>query len=146
MCCGFTLGPIEIQPKKSKEMSEQIILTTGIYDAIKDHVRRKKVTAEEETRLLAELKGAKQVRRRELPDDVVTVDKKVRIKDHTQKREQEYIFVGTAEAKPKRNKHSILSEMALATVGYKVGDVISWPFADGERKIEILNVEPWSQN
>lgn len=127
-------------------MSEQIILTTGIYDAIKDHVRRKKVTAEEESRILAELRGAKQVRRKELPEDVVTVDRKVRIKDHTQNREQEYIFVGIAEAKPKRNKHSILSEMALATVGYKVGDVIEWPFEGGERKIEILKVEPWSQN
>ncbi|ACU06716.1 GreA/GreB family elongation factor [Flavobacteriaceae bacterium 3519-10] len=127
-------------------MSEQIILTTGIYDAIKDHVRRKKVTAEEESRILAELRGAKQVRRKELPEDVVTVDRKVRIKDHTQNKEQEYIFVGIAEAKPKRNKHSILSEMALATVGYKVGDVIEWPFEGGERKIEILKVEPWSQN
>jgi|SRR5690606_16462587 len=127
-------------------MSEQIILTTGIYDAIKDHVRRKKVTAEEESRILAELRGAKQVRRKELPEDVVTVDRKVRIKDHTQNREQEYIFVGIAEAKPKRNKHSILSEMALATVGSKVGDVIEWPFEGGERKIEILKVEPWSQN
>ena len=127
-------------------MSEQIILTTGIYDAIKDHVRRKKVTAEEESRILAELRGAKQVRRKELPEDVVTVDRKVRIKDHTQNREQEYIFVGIAEAKPKRYKHSILSEMALATVGYKVGDVIEWPFEGGERKIEILKVEPWSQN
>ncbi len=28
-------------------MSEHIILTTGIYDAIKDHVRRKKVSIEE---------------------------------------------------------------------------------------------------
>ena len=127
-------------------MSEQIILTTGIYDAIKDHVRWKKVTAEEESRILAELRGAKQVRRKELPEDVVTVDRKVRIKDHTQNKEQEYIFVGIAEAKPKRNKHSILSEMALATVGYKVGDVIEWPFEGGERKIEILKVEPWSQN
>lgn len=127
-------------------MSEQIILTTGIYDAIKDHVRRKKVTREEEERLTAELRTAIQVRRRELPEDVVTVDSKVKIKDHTQNTEQEYIFVGVAEAKPKKNKHSILSEMALATVGYKVGDIIDWPFANGERKIEILNVEPWSQN
>src|SRR5690606_30630847 len=103
-------------------------------------------TAEEESRILAELRGAKQVRRKELPEDVVTVDRKVRIKDHTQNKEQEYIFVGIAEAKPKRNKHSILSEMALATVGYKVGDVIEWPFEGGERKIEILKVEPWSQN
>lgn len=83
-------------------MSENIILTTGVYDVIKDHLRRKKVTVEEENRLLAELKGAKQVRRRELPADVVTVNRKVTIKDHTLDTEEELIFVGLADAKPRR--------------------------------------------
>ena len=125
-------------------MSDQIILTTGIYDAIKDHLRRKKVSHNEEVRLASELRNALQVRRRVLPEDVVTVNRKVTIKDLSQnKEEEEYIFVGVAEARPKKNKHSILSDMALATVGYKVGDVIEWPFRDGERRIEILKVENW---
>lgn len=124
-------------------MSDQIILTTGIYDAIKDHLRRKKVSHNEEVRLASELRNALQVRRRVLPEDVVTVNRKVTIKDHSQNKEEEYIFVGVAEAKPKKNKHSILSDMALATVGYKVGDVIEWPFRDGERRIEVLKVENW---
>lgn len=124
-------------------MSNKIILTTGIYDAIKDHLRRKKVSINEEVRLASELRNAQQVRRRVLPEDVVTVNRKVTIKDHSQNKEEEYIFVGVAEARPKKNKHSILSDMALATVGYKVGDVIEWPFRDGERRIEILKVENW---
>ena len=124
-------------------MSNKIILTTGIYDAIKDHLRRKKVSINEEARLASELRNAQQVRRRALPEDVVTVNRKVTIKDHSQNKEEEYIFVGVAEARPKKNKHSILSDMALATVGYKVGDVIEWPFRDGERRIEILKVENW---
>lgn len=124
-------------------MSNKIILTTGIYDAIKDHLRRKKVSHNEEVRLASELRNAQQVRRRVLPEDVVTVNRKVTIKDLSQNKEEEYIFVGVAEAKPKKNKHSILSDMALATVGYKVGDVIEWPFRDGERRIEVLKVENW---
>ena len=124
-------------------MSNKIILTTGIYDAIKDHLRRKKVSINEEVRLASELRNALQVRRRVLPEDVVTVNRKVTIKDLSQDKEEEYIFVGVAEARPKKNKHSILSDMALATVGYKVGDVIEWPFRDGERRIEILKVENW---
>ena len=124
-------------------MSDQIILTTGIYDAIKDHLRIKKVSHNEEVRLASELRNALQVRRRVLPEDVVTVNRKVTIKDLSQNKEEEYIFVGVAEAKPKKNKHSILSDMALATVGYKVGDVIEWPFRDGERRIEVLKVENW---
>ncbi len=132
-----------IHKQKIIKMSENIILTTGVYDVIKDHLRRKKVTVEEENRLLAELKGAKQVRRRELPADVVTVNRKVSIKDHTLDTEEELIFVGLADAKPRRKKFSILHDMALATVGYKEGDIIEWPFRGGERKIEILKVENW---
>jgi len=124
-------------------MSNHIIVTTGIYDAIKDTLRRKKVSIEEEKRLTEELRKAKQVLRRDLPADIVTVDRKVTLKDHTLNFEHEYIFVPSVKEKLKKNKYSILSDIALAVVGYKVGDVISWPFRDGERKIEILKVEPW---
>lgn len=124
-------------------MSNHIIVTTGIYDAIKDTLRRKKVSIEEEKRLTEELRKAKQVLRRDLPPDIVTVGRKVTLKDHTLDFEHEYIFVASTKEKLKKNKHSILSDIALAVVGYKVGDVINWPFRDGERKIEILKVETW---
>ena len=128
-------------------MSNQIVLTTGIYDVVKDYVRRKRVSINEENRLIEELRDAKQVLRRDLPEDVVTVERKVTIKDHTLNEEKEYIFVPTSiKPNPRKNKYSILSDMALATVGYKVGDIINWPFKEGERKIEILKVEPWIQN
>lgn len=126
---------------KFYKMSQQILITTGIYDLIKDHLRRKKVTAEVESTLLLELRTAKQVLRRDLPEDVVTVDRLVTVKDHSTNEEKEYLFVSDKEAKPKKNKHSILSDIALATIGYKVGQIIEWPFADGEKKIEILKVE-----
>ncbi|MCT3815925.1 transcription elongation factor GreAB [Elizabethkingia anophelis] len=124
-------------------MSEHIIVTTGIYDVIKDQLRRKKVTPEQEIRLANELKTAKQVLRRDLPKEVVTVNRRVVIKDHTADTEKEYIFVPSTKAKTQKSKYSILSDIALATVGYKVGDIIDWPFVDGERKIEILKVEPF---
>ncbi|HAO27642.1 MAG TPA: transcription elongation factor GreAB [Chryseobacterium indologenes] len=124
-------------------MSEQIIVTTGIYDAIKDTLRRKKVSIPEEKRLAEELRKAKQVLRRDLPKDVVTVERKVTLKDHTLDVEHEYIFVPSTREKLKKNKHTILSEIALAVVGYKVGDIIDWPFKDGNRTIEIMKVETW---
>lgn len=123
-------------------MSENITVTTGIYDAIKEQIRRKRVSIPEEKRLAEELKNATQVLRRDLPEDVVTVDRKVTLKDHTNNTETEYLFVPSSKEKIKKNKHSILSDIALSVVGYKVGDVIDWPFRDGDRKIEILKVEP----
>ena len=122
-------------------MSKNIVVTTGIYDMIKDHVRRKKVTREEEDLLLLELKHAKQVLRRELPDDVVTVNRRVKIKDHTDNKEKEYMFVSTTKTNNKKGKLSILCDVAVATIGRQVGDIIHWPFKDGERKLEILKVE-----
>ena len=46
--------------------------------------------------------------------------------------------------KIKKGKYSILSPIGLAIVGNKVGDIITWPFADGEKKIEILGVEHYN--
>lgn len=123
-------------------MTNNIVLTTGIYDLIKEHLRRKQTTIQEEQILLSQLKTAKQVLRRELPQDVVTVDCDVRIKDFSTDQERTYRFVPTQFEKKKKGKFSILSDIALATVGNKVGDVINWPFKEGEKKIEILSVEP----
>ena len=125
-------------------MSENIILTTGIYDAIKDQIRRKRLTAQEEVLLTNQLRNAKQVLRKELPENVVTVNRIVTIKDHATQEEREYIFVPSTKAKHKKNKFSILSDVALATVGCSVGAVISWPFKDGDRTIEITNVRPFN--
>ncbi|MAP81540.1 MAG: transcription elongation factor GreAB [Aequorivita sp.] len=122
-------------------MSKNIIVTTGIYDMIKDHIRRKKVTREEEELLTLELKNAQQVLRRELPEDIVTVNRRVKIKDHTENKEKEYMFVSTSKVNNKKGKLSILCDVAVATIGRQVGDVITWPFKNGEKKLEILKVE-----
>ncbi len=122
-------------------MTDNIVLTTGVYDLIKDHLRRKQTTIQEEEILLEQLKGAKQVLRKELPTDVVTINSQVRIKDFSNNQERSYQFVPAALEKVKKGKFSILSDIALATVGNKVGDVVTWPFKDGEKKLEILSVE-----
>lgn len=122
-------------------MSNKIILTTGIYDLIKEQIRRKRVTPEQEKLLTNELKRARQVLRRELPNDVVTVNRKVTLRDHMKNQEETYLFVSAGKEKRKKGKYAVTSDIALATLGYKVGDIIQWPFRDGERKIEILKVE-----
>src|SRR5690606_22020064 len=102
-------------------MSQNIILTTGIYDLIKDQVRRKKVTLAEEELLLQELKKASQVLRRNLPADVVTVNRRITFRNHTQNEEKTVVFVGPKKSKPSKNKISILSDEGIAMVGYRSG-------------------------
>ena len=124
-----------------QEAEQEILLTTGVYDLIKDHIRRKKATLEEEEVLLKQLKKAKQVTRKNLPLEVVTVDAKVTIKNTVTNEEEVYTFVGPDRAKRKNNTQSILSTMGLALVGCKVGDVIHWNFDGQEKQMEIMTVE-----
>jgi regulator of nucleoside diphosphate kinase len=122
-------------------MNQDIILTTGIYDLIKDLLRRKKVTPFVEDQLIVQLKRAKQIRRRELPDNVVTIDCKVTIKDLLTSEMQTFTFVAPSKAKRRNNTESIVGDVGLALVGNKTGDQIKWDFGTGEKNIEIVNVE-----
>ncbi|PZX53508.1 regulator of nucleoside diphosphate kinase [Algoriphagus ratkowskyi] len=122
-------------------MQEPIMVTTSIYDFIKDRIRRKRVTPAEEQLLTAELQTAKQVVSRELPENVVKVGSRVSIKDHTLGIEKEYHFVGMGKSKPSKGRYAIDSSIALATLGRKEGNVIDWTFDDSMRKIEILSVK-----
>ena len=71
---------------------------------------------------------------------IVTVNCEVRIRDLTNNVEEKYLFVPTEREKIKKYKYSILSPIGLAIVGNKVGDVVEWPVAQGERKLEMLDV------
>lgn len=122
-------------------MSKSLILTTGIYDMIKDHVKRKKATPVQEATLLAQLKSAKQVTRKELPEDVVNIDTRATVKYLDNNEEEVFTFVAPDKAKKRNNTESIMSTMGLALVGYQAGDKLTWSFEDGEKEIELLKVE-----
>lgn len=123
------------------ENPKHIILTTGLYDLIKDHIRRRKVTPTEEAVLNLQLKNAQQVLRKDLPQDVVTVDTRVTIKNHNINEEKTYVFVGPDKAKRKNNTESILSKIGLALVGCKQGDIVNWVLDGDQSEVEVLKVE-----
>lgn len=125
---------IEANPK-------HIILTTGIYDLIKDHIRRRKVTPAEEAVLTLQLKHAEQVLRKDLPKDVVTVDTRVTIKNHSTSEEKSYVFVGPGKARRKNNTESILTKIGLALVGCKEGDTVNWVLDGAQSEVEVLSVQ-----
>lgn len=122
-------------------MSKELILTTGIYDLIKDHVRRRKVTPTEEELLTNELKRAKQVLRRELPEDVVSVHTQVTVKDLETNQEQTHKFVPPGKAKHKHQTQSIMTPIGLALVGHSPGARVEWPLNGAQKSYEILKVE-----
>ena len=124
--------------------TDNIILTTGIYDMIKDHVRRRKVNPKMEDFLNEKLENAEQVRRVDLPEDVVTTNTRVTLKDHSNGSnapEEVYVFVAPRKARRKHKTESIASETGIAIVGYKQGDIVEWPSDGGIKKMEIVKVE-----
>jgi len=122
-------------------MSESLILTTGVYDLIKDHVKRRKATKEQEEILTDALRHATQVLRRDLPENVVSIDCHVKIKDLSTNQEIEGIFVAPDKAKVSKKKYSILSDMGLATIGKTVGETVHWPTNEGNKSYQILEAK-----
>lgn len=120
---------------------KNVILTTGVYDLIKDHIRRKKVNKEQEEFLINELKSATQIVRREVPENVVVINSKLKVLDQDTNQELEVTLVGPSKVKVSKNRLSILSDIGLATVGRKVGEIISWPTEQAIKQYKILAVQ-----
>ncbi|MGV9003670.1 GreA/GreB family elongation factor [Flavobacterium sp.] len=122
-------------------MTQEIIVTTGIYDLIKDHIRRKKTNVQEEEIMKVRLKNAKQLTRKNIPVDVVNLGAKLTVKNRTTNEEEIFKFVAPDKAKRKHNTESVLSSMGLAFIGTKVGDVVRWNINEDESEFEIVAVE-----
>jgi len=130
------MNTIVIKPKEQKS----IILTTGMFDLLKDQIRRKKLSNLNEANLIEQLKNATQVLRKDLPDNVVDINRKVRLADVETGENYTYNFVAPEKAKPKHNTTSILSPIGLALIGYPVGSELSWEMDNDIRKYRIEEV------
>lgn len=120
--------------------SNQIVLTTGMFDLLKAQITRKKLNIQNEKRILAELRNAKQVLRKDLPTGFVDVYKSVTITDVETKTEHTYHFVPKNVARRKHGTLSILSDLGLALLGHKSGAEIPWATKDGEKIYRIEKV------
>lgn len=120
--------------------TSSIVLTTGIYDLLKEHIRKKKLNKSNEARLEQELKNAKQVLSRDLPIDIVTVNTEVLVKDLQSGEEITQKFVGPHKARRKNGTTSILSEIGVATLGYQENAIIQWDLPEGTKSLKILKV------
>ena len=122
------------------ETTSSIILTTGMFDLLKDQIRRKKLSNINEANLVEQLKNAKQVLRKDLPGNVVDINRKVRLADVETGETYTYSFVAPEKAKPKHNTTSILSPIGLALIGYAEGTELSWEMDNGIRQYRVEEV------
>jgi regulator of nucleoside diphosphate kinase len=117
-----------------------MILTTGLYDLLKDQIRRKKLSREAKDALEAELKRASQVLRKDLPDNIVTTDTVVSVKELDSGGQFDCKLVAPGKARRKNRTLSILSPIGIAMLGYAEGTVVQCDYPEGMRKYQILKV------
>ena len=117
-----------------------IILSRGIFDLLKAHIRSRKLSKYNEAKLELELKSATQVLRSALPENIVDIDTRVRVKEVSSGIEYSYDLVAPAKARRKHQTISILSPISVAILGYPQGSEVQWEMPDGLKVFRIEEV------
>lgn len=92
------------------------------------------------TELIAELERAEIVLSDEIPDDVVTMNSTVVLRDVDTDETETYTLVYPNHADIARNRLSVLAPVGTAILGYQVGDVIRWRVPSGVRRLRVEDV------
>jgi regulator of nucleoside diphosphate kinase len=90
--------------------------------------------------LIAELQRAEIVASDEVPDDVVTMNSTVVLRDLETDGVETYTLVYPNHADIARNRLSVLAPVGTAILGYHVGDVVRWRVPAGVRKLRVDEV------
>ena len=87
-----------------------------------------------------ELNGARVVPSKDIPEDVVTMNSKVRLKDLNSGEEVVYSLVYPGDADVAENKISVLAPIGTALIGYRVGDAIEWKVPGGLKRLKLEEI------
>jgi regulator of nucleoside diphosphate kinase len=77
----------------------------------------------------------------EIPNDVVTMNSRVRVKDMNSGREATYEIVFPRHADVARNRISILAPIGTGLLGNSIGATVEWQVPSGIRRFRILEVD-----
>jgi len=84
-----------------------------------------------------ELNRGKIVEQNNIPQDVITMNSMVRLKELDSGEEITYVLVFPEAANIDENKISILAPIGTALIGYRVGDIIEWEVPAGLRRLKV---------
>lgn len=95
--------------------------------------------------LLEILEFYEPVARKDVPVDLVTLDSEVELRDVKAQTVQRIRLVDPGASDPHAGLVSIVSPIGAALLGFRAGDVVSWPLPDGglrEALIERVTYQP----
>jgi len=125
------------------------MLNHAVYPALtishRDYIRISELLLnldpEQAERLNEELSRAVVVADDVVPDDVVTLESKVKFIDLENGKESEVMLVLPMEANVAESRISILAPVGSALIGLRVGQCIDWPIPRGKtKKIRVTSV------
>ena len=86
-------------------------------------------------------RGAEGVRKKDFPEDIVTLLKRVKIKDLETGSVEEYIILGDGDTDLDKDIISYQSPLAACLIGHRKGEVVEAEFPGGMQSFEILDFE-----
>jgi len=84
-----------------------------------------------------ELNRGIEVEPKDMPEDVITMNSRVRLSDLDSGEEMIYTLVFPEDSDFRKNRISVLAPIGTALLGYRVGDIIEWKVPKGIRKIKV---------
>ena len=126
-------------------MSKKLIyITDSDMKRLKELVKVAREFGKEDEEYLRELEGeldrGKIVKSKDIPNNVITMNSKVRLRDIDKQEEMVYWLVFPDDADPNQDKISILAPIGMALIGYKVGDIIKWKVPNGIVKLKVKKI------
>jgi regulator of nucleoside diphosphate kinase len=94
--------------------------------------------------LEGELKRAQIVPQSEVPEEVITMDSVVRLRDLDTDDVDQFQLVYPVDADMAHHRISVLAPVGTAILGYRLRDVIEWPVPAGLRRlrVEMVSYQP----
>ena len=126
-------------------MSEKLIYITD-YDMkrLKELIMVAREFGNESEKYLKELENelerGKVVNSQDIPNNIITMNSKIRLQDIDNQEEMIYRLVFPNNADANKGKISILAPIGTALLGYKVGDTIEWKVPGGMAKLKVEEI------
>ena len=87
-----------------------------------------------------ELERATSVDPEQTPEDVITMNSTVRLRDLDNGDVEEYTLVYPRHADVLENRISVLAPLGMALLGYRTGDTVQWPVPGGTLRMRVEEV------
>lgn len=124
-------------------MSNALLISKSDFDLLQLHLTRSGSNLSDfnKTKLKEELKSAKVVKDKDLPDNIASLNSIVGIKNIETGQTFKFQLVLPGEANFKEQKVSVFAPIGVALLGYPIGSEIQWEMPDGLKTFEIISCE-----